>query len=384
MEKQRFNYLLEQYLNNRLSPEEGGELLRTVNTDDDAWLVENIAEMMELEAATPAEVSGPLMEANIASVLGIDKSGSRRISIFRRYRWAAAAALLLLAAGTWMLVKENPSSQKVVVVTPLLDLMPARNKATLTLADGSMVTLDKDSSRTIRQGATAVKQQGGQLIYENSTAPQEVAYNTLSTSHGSQFRATLPDGSQVWLNAGSSITYPTAFTGNERKVEVKGEVYMDVVQNAQMPFKVTTAGMEVVVLGTAFNINAYEDEPGINTTLVNGSIKINAGGQSQILQPRQQANILNGNITLNSKADVGEATAWKNGVFSFKDADLKAVMRQLSRWYDVTVIYEGNIPYRVFRGEIGRDLSLHQVLKGLGNMGVNFRIEEGRRLIVTP
>ncbi|UYQ94527.1 FecR domain-containing protein [Chitinophaga horti] len=206
----------------------------------------------------------------------------------------------------------------------------------------------------------------------------------MSTPRGGQFRATLPDGSKVWLNAASSITYPTAFGDKERRVQVKGEVYIEVAENAQLPFFLNASPVEIAVLGTAFNVSAYEDETHITTTLVSGSIAVNAGGRATPVKPGQQAAYANDVFQLNEQADVEQATAWKKGVFYFKDAGLDVVLRELARWYDVQVVYEGVVPRRSFRGEIGRDLSLQQVLKGLGDMGVKFRIEDGRRLVVTP
>lgn len=376
MEKERLNYLLEQYRLGRLSAPEGDELLRIVNAEDDAWLVDNIADMMALEAEQPAVADEALVAQNIGRVLSIDKS-TKRVRMYRP--WAAAAAVLLLLAGGAIYLWKRPAPAAMVVATPAPDVLPGTNKAVLILADGSKVALDDDTSRTIRQGKTTVQQQGDQLIYEPAVdAP--VAFNTLSTPRGAQFRATLPDGSHVILNAASSISYPIVFKGKERRVMITGEVYINVAANAAQPFMVQSGNVEIAVLGTEFNVNAYADEESVNTTLVNGKLKVNG----QLLQPGQQARVQGNHVSVISDADVAAATAWKNGVFSFKDASLQAVMRQLGRWYDVTIVYEGNIPDRVFRGEIGRDLSLFQVLKGLDNMGVHFRIEEGRRLVVTP
>jgi ferric-dicitrate binding protein FerR (iron transport regulator) len=204
-------------------------------------------------------------------------------------------------------------------------------------------------------------------------------YNTVTTDRGRQWQLTLPDGTKVWLNAASSIHYPLSFTGKEREVEITGEAYFEVVHNSKQPFKVKVAGQVINDIGTSFNVNAYPDEPSLQTTLVDGVIMVNGTK----LKPGQQAALINNQIIVSS-ANIEQALAWKNGAFSFDNADIYTMMRQLSRWYNVEVIYEGKPDSTPFKGEIGRSLTLAQVLKVLESLHVHFRIEEDKRIVILP
>ena len=261
------------------------------------------------------------------------------------------------------------------------------NKAILTLSDGSTIILDDaKNGQVAQQGGTQIaKLANGQLVYNALDGkPAEVVFNTLTTPRGGQFKLTLPDGSEVWLNASSSIKYPTAFIGNERKVEISGEAYFEIVHNAAKPFKVSVNGMEVKVLGTHFNINAYNDEASVKTTLLEGSISLTKADAATTLKPGQQAQLGNGgNIKVIDNVDIDQVVAWKNGYFSFNRADLQTVMRQIARWYDVDISYEGKIPERQFGGKIDRNSNASEVLKILEESKVHFRIEE-KKIIVTP
>jgi len=269
------------------------------------------------------------------------------------------------------------------------DFLPGKNTAILTLADGSTIVLDsaKNGALTSQGNTKVIKLNNGQLAYSSSGATNEVLYNTMSTPRGGQYKLVLSDGSKVWLNAASSIHYPTSFPGNERKVEITGEAYFEVAHDAKKPFKVSVNNMEVQVLGTHFNVNAYRDERTINTTLLEGSVKVTKGSSMSILKPGQQAIIQQAGddkkITVENNIDVEAVIAWKNGYFSFTNADMTAVMRQISRWYDVDIVYEGKIPDRKFGGEISRNLNASQALKILQASKVHFRIE-GKKIIVLP
>lgn len=296
---------------------------------------------------------------------------------FRPWHYAAAAAVLaLLIAGIllWQTPQRNASP-----FAHAADIAPGKTGAVLTLADGSQVVLDSITNGVIAaQNGSQVVMKNGQLAYDpgNSTG-NNIAYNTMSTPKGRQFHLTLPDGTRVWLNAASSLKYPTAFTGKERSVTVTGEAYFEVAQNASQPFKVNVPGAAPVeVLGTSFNINAYIDEEDIRATLLEGSVRIG----STILQPGQQMKVKAGNVM---NADTDKVMAWKNGIFNFNDASLKEVMRQLERWYDIEVIYENGVPDTYFYGKVSRDVSLAGILKVLEATRVHFRVE-GRKLIVMP
>ncbi|SIN71641.1 FecR family protein [Chitinophaga niabensis] len=294
------------------------------------------------------------------------------------WKWVAAAAVVLIA-GVYFWNQQKPAIEQTVVSELVNDVKPGTSKAILTLGDGSVVTLDSAGNKVIGQG---IRQAGGQLEYGEQAA---VSFNTLTTPKGGQFQITLADGTKIWLNAASSLRYPTAFAGGTRKVEVTGEAYFEVAKNAAMPFIVQiNAQTAVEVLGTSFNINAYTNEASIKTTLIEGAVRLTVNEQSRTLSPGQQAQVNSqGEIRLVEKADLDEALAWKHEIFYFRNADLQAVMRQLERWYDVEISYSGKIPPRRFQGEIQRNLNLSDVLEGLKNTEINFSIE-GRKIIVKP
>lgn len=320
-------------------------------------------------AAAPAEIPG-------------ETSAKTPIIPLRKGRWwAAAVAILLLGGAAWMFL-HHPAEKPLLANKPAPafknDIPPGNNKAVLTLGDGSTVTLDSGANKVIGQG---IQQHNGQLQY-NATAA--VSYNTLTTPRGGQFQIVLPDGTKVWLNAASSIRYPTAFAGPERKVDVTGEAYFEVAANASMPFQVgVNQRATIEVLGTHFNINAYPEEANINTTLLEGKVKVIAGKQpGTLLLPGEQASLnAAGNMRVLKDIDTDQIIAWKDGWFQFHLSTLPEVMRQISRWYDVEVSYQGTISDKAFEGRIQRDLTLTQVLKILEKNQVHFQVN-GRKIIV--
>ncbi|SHN15704.1 FecR family protein [Chitinophaga sp. CF418] len=309
------------------------------------------------------------------------QQGFRGIFSLPRYWWAAAAMLLLLVSGTWFFMSRL--QRRETVIATVYDKAPGTDKALLTLSDGHVVALDSTGKGQVVQGNTAIQQQGGLLKY--SAGAHAAGFNTLSTPRGGQFRLVLPDGTAVWLNAATSLRYPTAFDGNERVVMLRGEAYFEVAKNAK-PFRVQIDEHTAVeVLGTHFNIHAYSDESQISTTLLEGKVvmtKSDALLRRVVLNPGQQAVADKEQLLLSKQVNMDQVMAWKNGMFNFEDMDLPAVLRQLARWYDVEIIYEGKIPARKFGGEMQRDLSLQQVLRILERMDVKCRIENGNRLIV--
>ena len=302
----------------------------------------------------------------------------------RTFWWAAAVVLALLAGGGYLFLRNNekPQGQDIVKTAPVA---PGREGAILTLADGSTVLLDTLSDGTIStQSGTAVRLAGGKLSYE-AGADAVPVFNTISTPRGRFFRLVLPDGSRVWLNAASSIQYPTAFSGTERRVEVKGEAYFEVAHDAGKPFRVALdGGAEVEVLGTHFNVNDYGDEPAPTVTLLEGSVRVKNKANAVVLEPGQQAAVLENNFRVQHQVNTTQVVAWKDGGFNFDNMGVETVMRQLSRWYDIEVVYQQGIPDKKFYGEIGRELTLEEVLEGLKLSGVRFRIEAGKKLIVLP
>jgi transmembrane sensor len=311
-----------------------------------------------------------------------------RRHIFIRSRWAAAAAILILLAGVSIYIFRPKTTQPIAAAPN--DIAPGGNKAILTLANGQQIFLDSArAGMLVQQGnARIVKTAGGQLAYTIIHGqPVQAVYNTLTTPRGGQYKIQLPDGTGVWLNSASSIRYPTAFTGAERKVQITGEAYFEVAKDKAKPFHVEVAAMDIAVLGTNFNINAYADEGSIRATLLAGKIAValTSGRQRPvILSPGQQAQVdQRRSINVINNPDIEQVMAWRNGLFKFDQADLQTVLRQLSRWYDITVKYEGAIPVGHFNGELPRNLTLAQVVSILSEMEVKFTIE-GKTLIVKP
>ncbi|HTF30109.1 MAG TPA: FecR domain-containing protein [Flavitalea sp.] len=318
---------------------------------------------------------------------------------FLRWYWAAASVFLLLGLGAYLWYQDSSRPQALTSENKHLpkDILPGRDGAILTLADGRQVVLDSLGNELIAmQSGTQVVLKDGQLSYDpTGSISGEAAYNTMSTPKGRQFNLLLPDGTRVWLNAASSIRYPTTFVGTERKVEILGEAYFEVVKNTNMPFRVNVNNRaEVEVLGTSFNVNAYEDEANISATLLEGSVKVAAfqvvsSDRPVTLKPRQQAQIMQAGqntrpgIKVINDADIDKVMAWKNGAFNFTDVSLKDVMKQLERWYDIEVIYESTVPNVELTGKMTRDVTLNDLLKNLGDLGVHCKLE-GRKVVVLP
>lgn len=331
------------------------------------------------------------------------------VPIFSKKPWwktniAAAAILVLIAAGTWMILEYRASTNREVAsVEPEKkirnDIDPGGNKALLQLADGSTIVLDSSATGTLTtQGGTHVKKTGaGQVVYDAAAAANEtkVVYNTISTPRGGQYQVVLPDGSRVWLNAASSLRYPTAFKGKERRVELTGEAYFEIEKKLgadkhRLPFIVTirsASGVEsgeVEVLGTHFNVMAYDNEKTVNTTLLEGSVRMKKGTVSDVLQPGEQARLSRNGELKKVKVDLEEEIAWKNGIFLFKGTPIETVLHQASRWYNVEVEYRVNIENNHLVATIPRDVTLSKFLEIMELMGdMHFRIE-GSKIIVLP
>lgn len=323
-----------------------------------------------------------------------------KIAKNRQRKWymvaAAAAAVIIVTAMSYMFFapkSSHLSKAEYAQSAKANDAAPGSNKAILTLANGTSVVLDSLSNGVInQQGFIKIQKSGkGSLAYtlngNLAITKNNIAYNTISTPRGGQYQITLEDGTRVWLNAASSIRFPIAFTGNERSIEITGEAYFEVTKNKSMPFKVKAASSEIEVLGTHFNVNAYDDESSIKTTLFEGSVKVSTPGNnrsSALLQPGQQASIhTDGKISVNRDIDVEEVLAWKNGLFQYKGTDLQTILRQVSKWYDIDVEYHGDVnPH--FTGQLKRELYASKVFEKLALTGeVHFKIE-GKKVIVSP
>jgi len=387
--------LFSKYLNEQCSPQEVKELLAWFSAEDESVLRALITaslEEMDVEDKDEDSKWSSVTDRLFADIKTQIKSEKGKVVPVLKRPWVQIAAAVLLVVGGFavfnLIKKTNPNQNVVNIDTPKQDADSGSNKAILTLADGSSIVLETAANGTVTQQGNSkiVKPANGQLAYnllnEKTT---EVLFNSIATPRGGQYQLIFSDGSKAWLNAASSLRFPVAFIGNERKVELTGEAYFEVAKNASMPFKVEIAGKgEVEVLGTHFNVSAYREEATANTTLLEGSVRVIglATGDSHIINPGEQAQVdSKGQISVNKNADTKQAIAWKNGTFNFSNVDLAVALRQLSRWYDVDIKFEGSVPQRHFTGEIHRDLKLHQVLKLLEENNVFCRLE-GKTLIV--
>lgn len=393
MNTDRLSYLLKQYLDNNLGTDEQEELDRLLQEGNYSRQLEDaletfIGQEQGLPDYQPAEWE-PLFQKIRARA-----TRPAMIRSITRKRLTAAAALLLLCLSGWLLYNKLPAKAHLAAASPTRppahDITPGSNKATLTLADNTSIDLDAAQDGVLAQQGNSqlIKNNNGQLTYklarQGTTAP---TYNLLTTPRGGFFQLLLPDGSKVWLNAASTLRYPTSFTGKDRVVELQGEAYFEIAHNPAMPFKVSVLPQqgrdhgEVEVLGTHFNIKAYADEPAIHTTLLEGSVRVHKGGAVATLHPGQEAQWNSSTDIKTRSADLEEAVAWKNGLFRFNEATIEDVMRQIARWYDVDVVYTNGIPRDLFRGEIYRNVNVSKVLKVLEASGVHFTVE-GKKILV--
>lgn len=311
--------------------------------------------------------------------------------LFRRKWWnyAAAAVLLFFVAGYFLL---NNTTLNITKKSPPIaeqpvkkDIPAGRQGAILTLSNGQRIILDSAGNGELtRDAGVRVIRKDGQLSYGGHT--DEILYNQVVTPRGRKWQLTLSDGTKVWLNAASSVRYPISFVGKERIVEVSGETYFEVAPDKNRPFSINIAGKgKIEVLGTHFDVNAYYDEDAIRTTLLEGKVKVIRGGNSSLLSPGQQAVLGNGtdDIKVINDANIDEVMAWRNGRFIFSDMDLKTIMRQLTRWYDVDVVYEGKVPEIRVGGIIHNDVYLSTVMEFLGENGVHYKVE-GKKITIIP
>ncbi|WP_123848266.1 FecR family protein [Chitinophaga lutea] len=389
MLRERLQHLVDRYFSGACTEAEQKELARWIDDakNDDALkeLLEEAWQGYQPATAMPEEMSDRILTAVFKQPPAVRTNLQYRLGGWRSV--AAAAAVLLLAGAAYFLLKPEEQHNYVAEQPRYRNEVPAGgNKALLTLGDGTVITLDSAANGLLaQQGRVQVmKKANGELSYEgNGGFADPAAVNTMRTPRGGEYRLTLPDGTKVWLNAASSITFPVTFRGNDRAVQISGEVYFEVAHNPSKPFRVTAGGATVEVLGTHFNINAYNGEAAVKTTLLEGSVKVSSRLSRAVLDPGQQARVTSaGSMDVESNVDLDEVMAWKNGYFLFNDADMPSVMRQLENWYDVTVSYEGGkIPERSFGGGIQRSLPLTKVLQILEENDVKFRVE-GRNITV--
>jgi transmembrane sensor len=391
----RIALLMFRYIRNELTPDEDQELsewrsLAPANEQlfQDETDPDNIRNEMKEMYANKEAVFQKIREKypELSQKSGV----SRKILAIS----IAAAFLLSMGIGSYFLLN-SPKKEKLANKNENTNksILPGGNHAMLTLMNGTSILLDSMKNGVVitdEVSNTIIKKDGGQLLYTKNSQviASQTDYNTLQTPRGGQYLLVLSDGTRVWLNAASSLRYPTSFSGHERKVELEGEAYFEVAKimspstNRSVPFIVSVIGKyNVEVLGTHFNIMAYHDEPFIETTLLEGSVKI----ESKVLGPGQQAQMSEKetSVTVKNDVDVNAVIAWKNGKTSFKDASIQTIMRAISRWYDVDVTFEGMIPDKRFKGGLPRNTDLQELLNVLEQNGIHFTVE-GKKIIVTP
>lgn len=387
--------LLTRLFNGTITTAEKEELAQLVQALGDDVLEEQVRPFWEpakLGELLPPRQPDVLLQAIMQEVAAQGAAVVRPIKKQPWKTWAVAASVLGIVAigGYWLMQHRQPAANTVSAVPVQPDIpAPNTNRARITLANGQYILLDSaaNGQLALQANVRLVKQANGQVTYEaaGGSNGSALVYNTLTNPQGSEvIGLTLSDGSRVWLNAGSSLTYPVTFTGNKRSVTISGEGYFEVAKNAAKPFIVQKGNTMIQVLGTHFNVNAYDDEASLKVTLLEGSVRVaTAGSQSGILHPGEQA-VVNEQIKLIKGADLEAVMAWRNGKFLFEDAtEIAVVMRQIARWYDVEVNYQGRFNQHL-GGSISRSANLSQVLHMLELTGaVHFKVE-GKQIIVQP
>lgn len=386
MDQERIAYLFQKYYDKSADSSEREELMQFINTASD----EEIAVLLERAFTAQDKVEDSFLSGKQDEILrSIFKAESERKRFWYnsgllRYTAAAAVFLIVLIAGI-LTYRNITVHQPGSIAAGHQDIAPGGDKATITLADGSVLSLNdiKSGSVAEQSGIIITKTGDGQVRYELKTAAEESAlhkpaYNTISTPRGGQFQVVLPDGTHVWLNSASSLRYPVYFDGKERRVELTGEGYFEVAKNKKMPFKVSTGNQVVTVLGTRFNINSYKEGASIKTTLLEGSVKINTTAENNtpavFLSPGQQAQVNKDNDVQVVQVNPANATAWKNGLFQFEDTNIRDVMQEFSRWYDVDFEFEGDGSDINLKGRIYRNVNAVEALEILSYFNLKYRI----------
>ncbi len=397
--------LFQRYLNNECTADEVKELLKYFEAEEnEVFLKKLIREQLEEDNDAnliPSQEYHSLLDTtlgNIKKTIAPENSAGPAISlpIYKRnwFRAGVAAVFIGVISATAFFFlhqkKQAAVAQQESHIQQDKDRPPGRQNAILTLDDGTTIELDSAADGTLaQQGNSNVLKVNGQIAYHKSgidTTDKKPVYNTITTANSNQYQLVLSDGSKVWLNAASSIRFPAAFSANERKVEITGEAYFEVAKDERKPFRVAFNNQaggkdEVEVLGTHFNINAYPEEHDTKTTLLEGSVKIKRLYATQMLSPGEQAALTANDIVLNRNVDVSEVVAWKEGFFLFNNSDIETIMRQVARWYDVDINFEGKITEERFSGKISRNVTLSKFLKVLELNDVHVRME-GRKVTV--
>jgi len=401
MNKDKLERLLQQYFNNTITDTDCIVLLDYLRNNDPDEIAKTIDErLLTLE-------EGPEFNRFQAKkVLERIKSDARFINqaaetedskpVNKWYNgWIRVAAILIFfsAVGFYFLFNRygKVTDQNNLAVVKSSEILPGSTKATLTLANGKVISLDNAADGMLtKSGRTVVNKAHNEGLVYNTLADNnkiaaniDTVYNTLTTPRGGEYKVKLPDGTNVWLNSSSSLSYPVEFSGNERRVKLTGEAYFEVAKNKDKPFYVCANNVCVKVLGTHFNISAYNDDAEFTTTLLEGSVLVTKNSKQRLLKPSQQAVVKNNTDLINvSDASINQVMAWRNGYFVFNDDNISTIMKKLSRWYDVDIEYRGNFENLRFGGTFYRSKGITELLNNLEKIGnVHFKIT-GRRIIV--
>jgi transmembrane sensor len=389
MKKSLIEQLLNKYLLETITEEETRQFFALLDDPDcQAYVMECIGE--DLEEGGFDDRQDPRLTWRIKRRLAVriqsDRRG-KRVNLFRYRRLVGAAAAVLaisIGVGTWW-KNQRPETSFAgkQQVAKERDVPPGKEGAILTLADGTKIDLDSTGNgRVLQQGKTKITKVNGLLSYNGAgNAQAEILYNTITVPPAHQLELALSDGSRVWLNASSSLRFPTTFTGGERVVELTGEAYFEIAHQRGQTFAVKVGGMQVQDIGTQFDIMAYADEQSIRTTLVEGAARVVKGDRSVVLRPNDQVDVTKDNIAVRQNADVEEAVAWKNGIFLFKGTDLSYMFRQLGRWYNIAIVFPNEVPKGHIEADIPRTMNLSGVMEVLRQLGISCKLE-GDKLII--
>jgi ferric-dicitrate binding protein FerR (iron transport regulator) len=397
----RLEYLFERYLNRQCNESEEAELMELLGLPENERMVKLVMDKLMDKSADDLKMPEDTARVILQQIVAVNNRkaiGAKAVLFTGVWRKVAAAAVVIVIAVAAMIYagRDKKAPEK-TVVKEKSDIHPGGDKGSLTLADGTVLSLNEMPDGILQQqGNYRIRKKGGVLQCDINGGDAQIAgksYNVLSTPRGGQFQLMLPDGSNVWLNAESSLKFPVAFDKNAREVELSGEAYFEVKtirdQNskAKKPFNVLVrlpSGKEarVEVLGTHFNVNAYNNESSVKTTLIEGAVNVSEEGSSVVLKPGQQARLSeNNSLSVDRHADVEGAVAWKNGLFHFDNVDITTIMRQIGRWYNVDIVYAGKIAPRHFVGKIRRSAELSEVLEILRLSDIDFKVD-GKTIVV--
>lgn len=378
MTKEQLGILIRKYLSGTATADETEKV--------EQWY-QDYGHNLEVYVGNEEEASEQELHDKILNRLRTTLHGAPKAIVTPMWKKLAAAASIavVLAAGGWYFI-QNRSTDKTQVARQT-EVSPGFEQAILTTSDGSKIELGSNSQQPINEkNGVVISNDGHQLTYASSSTGNTVFFNTLEVPRKGVYSLELADGTKVWLNSLSSLTYPTSFPGRERRVSIKGEAYFEIAKNPRQPFIVDVEGGQAIeVLGTRFNVNAYTNEQQISTTLLEGAVRVKAGDQLQKLSPGQEAqfSLSNKKLHVRSNADANDVISWKNGFFVCNGKDLQAILRQVTRWYDIDVAYQGEIRPESFVGTISRNMNLSELLEVLEITGVHFSLQ-GKTLTVLP